>query len=93
MLHRPVVVATESERSSNQSTLTLLILCHYDTDKSYWGRKWAYPKLWGSLKSGGVFISDDIQDNFAFKEFVEEKGVIFSVIESQGKYVGIFTKK
>lgn len=68
-------------------------ICHYDSDKSYWGRKWAYPKLWGSLKSGGVFISDDIQDNFAFKEFVGEKGVIFSVIESQGKYVGIFTKK
>jgi len=67
-------------------------LCHYDSDKSYWGRKWAYPILWDALCSGGVFISDDIQSNFGFKEFVEKKGVLFSIIENEGKYVGIFKK-
>ena len=46
-----------------------LDLCHYDSDKSYYGRRWAYPKLWEALKTGGIFISDDIQDNWAFKEF------------------------
>ena len=71
---------------------SLIDICHYDSDKSYWGRKWAYPKLWESLRSGGVFISDDIQDNYAFKEFVEEKDTAFCVMESQGKYVGISRK-
>ena len=41
-------------------------LCHYDSDKSWWGRHYAYPILWESLKSKGLFISDDIQDNLYF---------------------------
>jgi len=40
--------------------------CHYDSDKSYTGRMFAYPILWKALVKGGVFVSDDIQDNIAF---------------------------
>lgn len=69
-----------------------LDLCHYDSDKSHYGRMWAYPQLWNALRPGGIFISDDIQDNFAFKEFVETKGVEAMIIESQGKYVGLCVK-
>ena len=36
-------------------------ICHYDSDKSYYGRTYGYPLLWRSLKAGGIFISDDIQ--------------------------------
>lgn len=68
-------------------------ICHYDSDKSYWGRRWAYPLLWESLRPGGLFISDDIQDNFAFREFVEENGGHFFIIESEKKFVGIIKKK
>jgi predicted O-methyltransferase YrrM len=67
-------------------------LCHYDSDKTYYGRMWAYPKLWSALRPGGIFISDDIHDNFAFKEFLDANEVAFHVIESQGKYVGITLK-
>lgn len=67
-------------------------VCHYDSDKSYYGRMWAYPQLWDALRPGGVFISDDVQNNFAFKEFVEERGAPFFIVESQGKYVGIILK-
>ena len=66
--------------------------CHYDSDKSYYGRTYAYPLLWKSLSPGGVFISDDIQDNLAFKEFVEEKKTDFAVTEYKGKFVGITRK-
>ena len=45
-------------------------LAHYDSDKSYYGRKWSQPLIWKYLRKGGVFISDDIEDNLAFKEFV-----------------------
>lgn len=67
-------------------------LCHYDSDKSWWGRRYAYPMLWKALRPGGVFISDDIQDNMAFAEFVKEVGAPFAVTEYEGKYVGIARK-
>jgi predicted O-methyltransferase YrrM len=65
---------------------------HYDSDKSYYGRGFAYPLIWQALAPGGVFISDDIQDNMRFAEFVGEKRVPFAVTECAGRYVGICRK-
>jgi predicted O-methyltransferase YrrM len=67
-------------------------MAHYDSDKSYHGRKWAYPLLWEALAAEGYFISDDIQDNFAFKEFCDDLGKEPIIIEHLGKYVGILQK-
>lgn len=69
-------------------------LCHYDSDKSYVGRKWAYPRIWSRLAKNGIFISDDIQDNVAFREFVEELGLPYSIIyyPPEDKYIGIVVK-
>lgn len=69
-----------------------LDLCHYDSDKSWHGRGYAFPLLWEALAPGGLFISDDIQDNLYFAEFVKEKGLTYSITESDGKYVGLFRK-
>lgn len=66
--------------------------CHYDSDKSYTGRMFAYPLLWQAMSEGGVFISDDIQDNVAFKDFFEEIKIDTIVIEHLGKFVGIAKK-
>ncbi len=67
-------------------------LCHYDPDKSYNGRLYAYPRLWKALRAGGLFISDDIQDNFGFRDFCSRNKIIFQVTESNGKYIGIARK-
>lgn len=67
-------------------------LCHYDSDKSWWGRQYGYKLLWDALRPGGVFLSDDIQDNLAFAKFVEERSLRFAVTECGGKYVGIARK-
>jgi predicted O-methyltransferase YrrM len=67
-------------------------LCHYDSDKSWWGRSYAYPLLWNALRPGGIFISDDIQDNTAFAALVGRLGINFAVTESDGKFVGIIRK-
>lgn len=37
----------------------------YDSDKSYNGRMFAYELMWKSLRKDGIFVSDDINDNFA----------------------------
>lgn len=65
---------------------------HYDSDKSYHGRMWAYKEAYDRLKSGGVFISDDIGDNSAYQDFCEKNNIETTVIEYQGKYIGVFIK-
>jgi predicted O-methyltransferase YrrM len=89
-------LAREPDRNGLRRAIRLaggpLDLAHYDSDKSYYGRQFAYPLIWAALKPGGVFISDDIQDNLAFAEFMGQKGVAFAVTESGGKYAGICVK-
>ena len=68
-------------------------MCHYDSDKSWLGRMWAYKRLWKAIRPGGYFISDDIADNLAFKCFSESVGVEPTVIKSDDKYVGVLIKK
>lgn len=47
-------------------------LVHYDSDKSYEGRSWAYPLIWAHIRPGGIFVSDDVDDNTAFRDFAAE---------------------
>ena len=68
-------------------------LVHYDSDKSYYGRKWSQEVIWKNLKSGGIFISDDIEDNTAFMEFVATYDLQFNVLEFEKKYVGVIKKE
>jgi predicted O-methyltransferase YrrM len=65
---------------------------HYDSDKSYNGRFWAYTELYKHLRKGGVFISDDIGDNSAYQDFCEKNGIETTVVEYEGKYIGVFVK-
>lgn len=66
---------------------------HYDSDKSYYGRKWAQPIMYRNLRDGGFLISDDIEDNLAFKEFVEDNNLEFYVTEYNSRYIGIIKKE
>lgn len=47
-------------------------VCHYDSNKSYGAKWWAFARLWGALKPGGYFIADDIEDDLAFHDFCRE---------------------
>jgi len=53
-------------------TFPSIDLCHYDSDKSYAGKRWSYARLWTALRPGGVFISDDVSDDLAFHDFCAE---------------------
>ncbi|UOE41368.1 class I SAM-dependent methyltransferase [Chryseobacterium suipulveris] len=65
---------------------------HYDSDKAYEGMSWAYSQLYPRLRKGGVFISDDINDNSAFQDFCEKNGIEPTVVDFEGKFVGVFVK-
>ena len=65
---------------------------HYDSDKSYDGRIWAYNLLFSKVREGGIFMSDDIGDNAAFKDFCETMGLKPYVVEFDGKYAGLIIK-
>lgn len=65
---------------------------HYDSDKSYEGMIWAYETLFPQLKKGGVFISDDINDNSAFQDFCEQQNIEPTIVDFEGKFVGFFVK-
>jgi predicted O-methyltransferase YrrM len=67
-------------------------VCHYDSDKSWYGRQYGYELLWSSLRTGGILISDDIEDNMAFADFVKRKKAINAVTMCDGKYIGILIK-
>ena len=65
-------------------------LCHYDSDKYYEGRMWAYPILWKALRNGGILISDDIENNMAFIDFSKtlNKNPIVVQFPNKNKEVG-----
>jgi predicted O-methyltransferase YrrM len=68
-------------------------LCHYDSDKSYAGRMFAYPKLWAALRPGGIFISDDIEDNVAFFDFSSALQLPRVIIKTpEEKLIGVLKK-
>ncbi len=73
-------------------------LCHYDSNKSYAGRMWAYRELWEALRMGGIFLSDDVGDNLAFKHFSILTGEHAYILRKDitgdtPQYVGILVKR
>jgi predicted O-methyltransferase YrrM len=72
--------------------LRAIDLCHYDSDKSWFGRMWAYPRLWNALRSAGIFISDDVGDNFAFRLFCEQVGRQPIIVRHNNRFVGLLIK-
>lgn len=65
---------------------------HYDSDKTYNGRTWAYSILWEKLRNGGIFMSDDIADNAAFMDYCIQNNRSPVIVEFDGKYAGIIVK-
>ena len=85
-------------RKSDRSALKNILennnfnLCHYDSGKSYYGRKWAYNLIWNNLEKKGVLISDDISDNMAFLDFAKFVKVKPIIIKFNSKYIGLIFK-
>jgi predicted O-methyltransferase YrrM len=64
-------------------------LFHYDSDKTYAGRKEAFAKVMPRLSPEAVVLVDDIQDNFHFRDLVSRGGYESRVFGFEGKYCGL----
>jgi len=65
-------------------------LFHYDSDKSYAGRRFAMEILEGWLSQDGIILMDDIQDNSFFHDYAMIKNSLpWRIFEYHGKYVGM----
>ncbi len=65
---------------------------HYDSDKSYEGKYWCLKKVWPKISSNGFILCDDLQDNNAFFDFVDDLKVEYKVSKYNNKYIGIVKK-
>ena len=70
----------------------LIDFFHYDSDKSYKGRMQTAQLIWDHLKMGGYFMSINIHNNVAFKDFCDSKNRDPIVFKSHNKYIGIIRK-
>jgi predicted O-methyltransferase YrrM len=76
-------------------THPVIDLAHYDSDKSYEGRTFAYRLLWRHLRVGGLLVSDDIEDNLAFAEFCASVAPLAPLVVAKskpGNYAGLLRK-
>ena len=64
-------------------------LFHFDSDKSYRGREFAFKTIKRHLSKDAVLIFDDIQDNFHFKDLVQQYKLQYFVFEFEGKFFGV----
>ena len=67
-------------------------IAHHDSDKSSFGRRWAYECLWRGLRPGGILVCDDVGDNLAYRNFCEERNLEPLVVQDSNKYQGLAVK-
>jgi predicted O-methyltransferase YrrM len=72
--------------------LCALDLAHYDSDKTYAGQSWAFPRMWAALRPGGALIADDIDMQAAFRDFVVSTGAVPHVVRCGDKLCGVIVK-
>lgn len=64
-------------------------LFHYDSDKSYQGRRAAVERVRPYLGEGGLLVMDDISDDGFFRDLVTGADLAYDILPFEGRYVGI----
>ena len=65
----------------------IIDIFHYDSDKSYC--RMFLEILSQNLSAESIIIFDDIQDNLHFRDWVEGNNFHYTVLEFEGKYLGV----
>ena len=66
-----------------------LEVVHYDSDKRKASRMAFLNTIEDYVTDNAIVIMDDIQNNLAFKEFVQSRALSFAVVKSEDKFVGV----
>jgi hypothetical protein len=61
---------------------------HYDSDKSYDGRRFVYKTLKSKFNQNCIIIMDDIQDNLFFNELVDQEKLDVKIFVFEDKFIG-----
>ena len=67
-------------------------LFHYDSDKSYSGREFAFRTIQPYLSPDSICIFDDIQNNWHFRDLVDNNPFDWRIFEFGGKYLGLLQR-
>ena len=64
---------------------------HYDSDKSYRAKEKSLKLISNKVSKKIIYIFDDIQDDFFFKDFVKKNNLKYLIIQptNKNKYTGI----
>jgi predicted O-methyltransferase YrrM len=63
-------------------------LVHYDSDKTYSGRRFAMNAIEPCLATRAIVVMDDIQDNLFFADWVRDRGLAPAVLGEGSYFVG-----
>ncbi len=81
---KEILIAIKKDRKKG------IDLFHYDSDKSYSGRKRCFKIIDDYINKNSVILMDDIQDNGFFYDYIlKNKGLLWKIFKFQGKYVGL----
>ena len=65
-------------------------LIHYDSEKRYHGREYAFNYLDKLIGTDTIIVMDDIQDNSFFYDYLKKKKIKnFKIFQYERKYVGL----
>jgi hypothetical protein len=84
-------LATRGDRRTLPDTVSRVAeigLFHYDSDKSYEGRAFAYSQIVPKLTASSLMVWDDIQDNWHFRDITRDDPSAV-VLRFEGKFVGV----
>ena len=63
---------------------------HYDSDKSYSGKKWFFNFIKPYISPKTIIVIDDIQDDSFFLDYINENKIVnFKIFKCDNKYVGL----
>jgi predicted O-methyltransferase YrrM len=72
-------------------TIKKVDLFHYDSDKSYKGKKKVFNLIIEKMSKGSKMIFDDIQDDTFFIDIVAEYDFNFKVFNFENKFIGLIS--
>ncbi len=74
------------------SNINHIDIFHYDSDKTYEGKKNVYNLIKKKISDKSILIFDDIQDDIFFYEICQRTSFEYKIFKFNSKYIGFLGK-